>query len=96
MVESVVLCINSTGQFCDANVKIILCCDFEMIWILFYRQDDVKWGELVGEDKYGNKYFQNNTYFYGTYDFWPYPDTVLMNLYQSVIVFFLYFEIFDR
>lgn len=22
-------------------------------------------GELVGEDKYGNKYYQNNRYFYG-------------------------------
>ena len=27
--------------------------------------DDVKYGEYVGEDKYGNKYFQNPNYFYG-------------------------------
>ena len=30
-----------------------------------YRTDDLKEGELVGEDKYGNKYYQNNRYFYG-------------------------------
>lgn len=29
------------------------------------RQDDVKLGTLVGEDKYGNKYYENNMYFYG-------------------------------
>ena len=34
-------------------------------FLLIFRQDDLKHGELVGEDKYGNKYFQNNTYFYG-------------------------------
>lgn len=27
--------------------------------------DDVKDGKLVGEDKYGNKYFENPYYFYG-------------------------------
>lgn len=30
-----------------------------------YRTDDLREGELVGEDKYGNKYYQNNRYFYG-------------------------------
>ena len=29
--------------------------------------DELKFGTLVGEDKYGNKYFENNYYFYGTY-----------------------------
>uniref|UniRef100_A0A1B6CM35 NADH dehydrogenase [ubiquinone] 1 alpha subcomplex subunit 12 n=1 Tax=Clastoptera arizonana TaxID=38151 RepID=A0A1B6CM35_9HEMI len=28
-------------------------------------QDELKWGTCVGEDKYGNKYFENNYYFYG-------------------------------
>lgn len=32
-------------------------------WI--FRQDDLKLGTLVGMDKYGNKYFENNEYFYG-------------------------------
>ncbi|KAF7992835.1 hypothetical protein HCN44_005179 [Aphidius gifuensis] len=30
-----------------------------------YRTDDLKWGTLVGEDKYGNKYYENNYFFYG-------------------------------
>ncbi|GJQ78229.1 hypothetical protein Trydic_g2558 [Trypoxylus dichotomus] len=30
-----------------------------------YRMDDIKPGKLVGEDKYGNKYFENNRFFYG-------------------------------
>lgn len=30
-----------------------------------YWTDDLKTGKLVGEDKYGNKYFQNDQYFYG-------------------------------
>ncbi|KAK9695837.1 NADH ubiquinone oxidoreductase subunit NDUFA12 [Popillia japonica] len=30
-----------------------------------YRMDDLKPGVQVGEDKYGNKYFENNRYFYG-------------------------------
>jgi len=31
-----------------------------------YRADDcLKEGTLIGEDKYGNKYYQNNRYFYG-------------------------------
>lgn len=30
-----------------------------------HRYDDIKPGTLVGEDKYGNKYFENGYYFYG-------------------------------
>ncbi|OXA63824.1 probable NADH dehydrogenase [ubiquinone] 1 alpha subcomplex subunit 12 [Folsomia candida] len=30
-----------------------------------YIYDDLKLGTLVGTDKYGNKYFENNEYFYG-------------------------------
>eukprot|EP00088_Acartia_fossae_P023588 TRINITY_DN24586_c0_g1_i1.p1 TRINITY_DN24586_c0_g1~~TRINITY_DN24586_c0_g1_i1.p1 ORF type:complete len:152 (-),score=36.34 TRINITY_DN24586_c0_g1_i1:83-538(-) len=30
-----------------------------------YRTDDLKSGKLIGEDKYGNKYYQNDQYFYG-------------------------------
>jgi len=30
-----------------------------------YRTDELKIGTLVGTDKYGNKYFENNEYFYG-------------------------------
>ncbi|CAL8097419.1 unnamed protein product [Orchesella dallaii] len=30
-----------------------------------YMQDELKIGTLIGSDKYGNKYFENNEYFYG-------------------------------
>ena len=30
-----------------------------------YRTDDLKDGNLVGEDKFGNKYYENPRYFYG-------------------------------
>ncbi|XP_012281007.1 probable NADH dehydrogenase [ubiquinone] 1 alpha subcomplex subunit 12 [Orussus abietinus] len=30
-----------------------------------YREDDLKVGTLIGIDKYGNKYYENNYYFYG-------------------------------
>lgn len=30
-----------------------------------WRTDDLKYGTLVGVDKYGNKYYENNSYFYG-------------------------------
>lgn len=31
----------------------------------FYRTDDLKEGKLVGTDAYGNKYYENQMYFYG-------------------------------
>lgn len=34
-------------------------------FILFDRTDDLKSGTLVGEDKYGNRYYENNMYFVG-------------------------------
>ncbi|OAD55913.1 putative NADH dehydrogenase [ubiquinone] 1 alpha subcomplex subunit 12 [Eufriesea mexicana] len=30
-----------------------------------YRIDALKHGTLVGEDKFGNKYYENNFYFFG-------------------------------
>ena len=36
-----------------------------------FRNDDIKKGVCVGEDKYGNKYFQNNFYFMGKYPCFP-------------------------
>lgn len=32
---------------------------------IMYRTDDLKTGVLVGEDKFGNRYFENNMYFLG-------------------------------
>ncbi|XP_011306971.1 probable NADH dehydrogenase [ubiquinone] 1 alpha subcomplex subunit 12 [Fopius arisanus] len=44
-----------------------------------YRMDDLKWGTLVGEDKYGNKYYENNYYFYGRNRWIVYAPYVHMN-----------------
>lgn len=41
-----------------------MCLSNNIIFI-FHRFDDIKAGKLVGEDKYGNKYFENPYYFYG-------------------------------
>ncbi|EGW08396.1 NADH dehydrogenase [ubiquinone] 1 alpha subcomplex subunit 12 [Cricetulus griseus] len=32
---------------------------------VFFRANDVKLGTLVGEDKYGNKYYEDNKQFFG-------------------------------
>lgn len=37
------------------------------------RESNVRTGELIGEDKYGNKYFENKTYFMGRSRFVEYP-----------------------
>uniref|UniRef100_C1BTA2 NADH dehydrogenase [ubiquinone] 1 alpha subcomplex subunit 12 n=1 Tax=Lepeophtheirus salmonis TaxID=72036 RepID=C1BTA2_LEPSM len=52
-VMSVVDLVKSNGGFKSSLKKL-------------YLYDSLKSGELVGEDKYGNKYFQNNKYFHGS------------------------------
>uniref|UniRef100_A0A7R9DFT8 NADH dehydrogenase [ubiquinone] 1 alpha subcomplex subunit 12 n=1 Tax=Timema poppense TaxID=170557 RepID=A0A7R9DFT8_TIMPO len=44
-----------------------------------FRQDDVKIGTLIGKDKYGNKYYENNMYFYGRNRWVEYNDQVGIN-----------------
>lgn len=44
-----------------------------------YRQDELKDGTLVGEDKFGNKYFENPRYFYGRNRWVEYSDNYNMN-----------------
>jgi len=34
-------------------------------FLQLFRTDELKWGTLVGEDKYGNKYYENKLYFVG-------------------------------
>ncbi|XP_029646500.1 NADH dehydrogenase [ubiquinone] 1 alpha subcomplex subunit 12 isoform X2 [Octopus sinensis] len=34
-------------------------------YMVLYRTDDLKTGTLIGEDEFGNKYFQNKKYFFG-------------------------------
>lgn len=37
-----------------------------MVWITFvFSTDELYKGDLIGEDKYGNKYYQNNEYIVG-------------------------------
>ncbi|KAK3793997.1 hypothetical protein RRG08_028431 [Elysia crispata] len=45
-------------------------------YLKLFRTDDLKWGTLVGEDKYGNKYFQNDYYFMGRNRWVEYPLSV--------------------
>ncbi|XP_014236496.1 probable NADH dehydrogenase [ubiquinone] 1 alpha subcomplex subunit 12 [Trichogramma pretiosum] len=44
-----------------------------------YRVDELKFGDLIGEDKYGNKYYENNMYFYGRNRWVIYSPRVHMN-----------------
>ncbi|XP_031844021.1 NADH dehydrogenase (ubiquinone) B17.2 subunit [Nomia melanderi] len=39
-----------------------------------YRMDTIKTGTLVGVDSLGNKYYENNSYFYGTNRWVVYAD----------------------
>lgn len=34
-------------------------------FLQLFRTDELKWGDLIGEDKFGNKYYQNKLYFVG-------------------------------
>ncbi|XP_035740428.1 probable NADH dehydrogenase [ubiquinone] 1 alpha subcomplex subunit 12 [Vespa mandarinia] len=44
-----------------------------------YRTDDLKSGVLIGEDKYGNKYYENNMYFVGRNRWVIYAEHVGLN-----------------
>lgn len=52
------LSINSTGNLLLYN-KLLL----ELI--TYFRMDELKMGTLVGNDKFGNKYYENKRFFYG-------------------------------
>lgn len=51
----------------------------------FYRFDHLKTGTLVGEDKYGNKYFQNDYYFFGRNRWVEYNDKCNMDYDATMI-----------
>ncbi|CAH8525763.1 unnamed protein product [Schistosoma turkestanicum] len=36
-------------------------------FLTLFRTDELKWGNLVGTDKFGNKYYENNKYFLGEF-----------------------------
>ena len=48
------------------------------LWSVF-RTDELKDGTLVGEDKYGNKYYHNTRYFIGRSRWVVYADYYFMN-----------------
>ncbi|CAG0901362.1 unnamed protein product [Darwinula stevensoni] len=41
-----------------------------------YRFNDLRWGQYVGEDKYGNKYYENKFFFMGRSRWVEYPPNV--------------------
>ncbi|KAG5333879.1 NDUAC dehydrogenase, partial [Acromyrmex charruanus] len=45
----------------------------------FFRVDELKSGTLVGEDKYGNRYYENNMHFIGRNRWVIYADKVGLN-----------------
>ncbi|CAL1528163.1 unnamed protein product [Lymnaea stagnalis] len=45
-------------------------------FLKLFRHDDLKWGTCIGEDKFGNKYYQNNYYFYGKNRWVSFPPSV--------------------
>ncbi|XP_020278164.1 probable NADH dehydrogenase [ubiquinone] 1 alpha subcomplex subunit 12 isoform X2 [Pseudomyrmex gracilis] len=45
----------------------------------FYRTDDLRTGTLVGVDKFGNRYFENNTFFVGRNRWVNYSEKVGLN-----------------
>lgn len=44
-----------------------------------FVQDELKWGTLVGEDKYGNRYYENNYYFFGRNRWIEYNDNYFLD-----------------
>lgn len=50
-----------------------------------FRNDYLKEGTLVGEDKYGNKYYENDNYFVGRNRWVDYNDNVYLNYNASQI-----------
>uniref|UniRef100_A0A1B6FMS2 NADH dehydrogenase [ubiquinone] 1 alpha subcomplex subunit 12 n=1 Tax=Cuerna arida TaxID=1464854 RepID=A0A1B6FMS2_9HEMI len=47
--------------------------------VKLFRMEELKIGTLVGVDKYGNKYFENNYYFYGRNRWVEYADEVWLD-----------------
>jgi len=69
-----------------------------VVWYVVYtlcRTDELKFGDLVGIDEHGNKYYQNKMYFFGRYYLY-YKSTYLLasmnnwawqNKYQGKVYF---------
>jgi len=53
--------------------------------VKLFRNDDLKIGTLVGTDKYGNRYYENNEYFHGRNRWVEYADHVWLDYNASQI-----------
>lgn len=40
-----------------------------VFFLLYCRTDDLKIGTLKGVDQFGNRYYENNRYFFGMYNY---------------------------
>lgn len=50
-----------------------------LFFLHYSRQDELKDGRLVGEDQFGNKYYENPRYFYSRNRWVEYSDNFNMN-----------------
>lgn len=57
--------INALGVVCLPELQVPIFRLLLTFMFLFFRRDKLKTGTLVGEDKFGNKYYENPSYFYG-------------------------------
>lgn len=51
----------------------------KVFFLLSFRNDTLKIGTLVGVDKFGNRYYENNEYYYGTNRWVEYSDAVYLD-----------------
>lgn len=49
----------------SADMRLLMRLYNRVLCLPLTRMDEVKDGKLIGEDKYGNKYYENPYYFYG-------------------------------
>ncbi|KAJ9582281.1 hypothetical protein L9F63_003410 [Diploptera punctata] len=56
-----------------------------MLTYFYYRFDTLKLGKLVGEDKFGNQYYENNYYFFGRNRWVEYSEKVHLDYDASQI-----------
>lgn len=58
---------------------------WKQAYMTLYRTDDLKYGTLVGEDDFGNKYYENKSYFFGRNRWVIYNVAVNVNYDASMI-----------
>ena len=74
MADLKLVSLNFTGKFLFFLHKLYNSATHIYFIYSLLRFDDLKSGRLVGEDKYGNKYFEDGYYFYGRNRWVEYAD----------------------